>query len=75
MGGYILYPIDATQEHHGGIYQACSWNYHTYREPGEDGLIMMESLFHRSVSWVNYSKGKLSEMFDEEMILVFCVFW
>ena len=31
---------DATQDHHGGIYQACSWNFHTYRKPKEDGLII-----------------------------------
>ena len=31
---------DATQDHHGGIYQACSWNFHTYRTPKEDGLVI-----------------------------------
>ena len=72
-GGYdiaISY-ADATQEHHGGIYQACSWNYHTYREPGEDGLIIDgEFVPRRSVStrFGTYSKGKLSEMFDEVIL-------
>lgn len=29
---------DSTQGHHGGIYQACSWNYHTIRKPRLDGF-------------------------------------
>jgi hypothetical protein len=31
---------DFTQNHHGGIYQACSWNYHGKRKKGNDGLII-----------------------------------
>lgn len=31
---------DSTQGHHGGIYQACSWNYHTIRKPRLDGFII-----------------------------------
>ncbi len=31
---------DATQDHHGGIYQACSWNYHGLRSPRVDGFYL-----------------------------------
>lgn len=31
---------DATHDHHGGIYQACSWNYHGQRAKRMDGLII-----------------------------------
>ncbi len=59
---------DATQDHHGGIYQACSWNFHTYRQPKEDGL-MIDGKFvpKRSVStrYGTYRRDKLGEMFDE----------
>ena len=30
---------DSTQGHHGGIYQACSWNYHGKRSRAIDGII------------------------------------
>lgn len=31
---------DATVGHHGGIYQACSWNYAGQRDPQMDGVIV-----------------------------------
>jgi hypothetical protein len=31
---------DNTQGHHGGVYQAASWNFSTYREPRMDGLLI-----------------------------------
>lgn len=31
---------DWTERHHGGVYQAASWNYHGMREPAMDGLII-----------------------------------
>lgn len=31
---------DSTQDHHGGIYQAASWNYHGKRNRAMDGLII-----------------------------------
>ena len=31
---------DSTQGHHGGIYQAASWNYHGKRAAANDGLII-----------------------------------
>ena len=59
---------DATQDHHGGIYQACSWNFHTYRKPKEDGLIIDGKFVpKRSVSsrYGTYRRDKLGEMFDK----------
>lgn len=31
---------DATQDHHGGIYQAASWSYHGLRKPSCDGFLI-----------------------------------
>jgi hypothetical protein len=31
---------DATHDHHGGVYQAASWNYHGMRKPRVDALII-----------------------------------
>ena len=59
---------DATQDHHGGIYQACSWKFHTYRKPKEDGLIIDGKFVpKRSVSsrYGTYRRDKLGEMFDK----------
>ena len=64
----VISYADATQDHHGGIYQACSWNFHTYRQPKEDGL-MIDGTFvpKRTVStrYGTYRRDKLGEMFDE----------
>lgn len=31
---------DFTQNHHGGIYQAAGWNFSSFREPTQDGLVI-----------------------------------
>ena len=31
---------DSTQDHHGGVYQAASWNYHEQRAPARDGFVI-----------------------------------
>lgn len=31
---------DATQRHHGGVYQAASWAYHEHRAPRNDGFLI-----------------------------------
>lgn len=31
---------DSTHGHHGGVYQACSWNFHALRKPRLDGFII-----------------------------------
>lgn len=59
---------DATQDHHGGIYQACSWNFHTYRTPKEDGLVIDGTFVPKrtvSTRYGTYRRDKLGEMFDE----------
>ena len=59
---------DATQDHHGGIYQACSWNFHTYRQPKEDGLVIDGTFVPKrtvSTRYGTYRRDKLGEMFDE----------
>jgi hypothetical protein len=42
---------DAGHGHHGGIYQACSWQYHGQRRQAQDGLVI-DSMFvpNRAVS-------------------------
>lgn len=42
--GLVVSFADATQDHHGGIYQAASWSFSTYREPRQDGL-MIDGVF------------------------------
>lgn len=36
---------DATQGHHGGVYQASGWNYHGQRKPALDGYILPSGEF------------------------------
>lgn len=36
----IVSNADSTQGHHGGIYQAASWNFHEQRRPQRDGFII-----------------------------------
>lgn len=55
---------DATQGHHGGVYQASSWSFSTYRLPRQDGLLV-DGVFvpGRSCNsrWGTSSPTKLSE--------------
>lgn len=56
---------DWTQEHHGGIYQACSWNYHGKREQRVDGLIINGKFFVGrtcNANWGTSSPTKLKEL-------------
>ncbi len=41
----IISYADATMGHHGGIYQACSWNYAGQRKPRNDGLMIAGRFF------------------------------
>lgn len=38
---------DVSKDHHGGIYQACSWNYHCLRQPRVDANIVNGRLIPR----------------------------
>ena len=59
---------DYTQKHHGGIYQAASWNYSGKRERRMDG-ILKDGIFipGRSCNslWGTRSPEKLRERFDD----------
>ena len=55
---------DATQSHHGGIYQACSWDYDGKRDRCMDGLIVNgEFVAGRSANsrWGTRSPARLAE--------------
>jgi len=57
---------DQTQNHHGGIYQACSWNYHGIRSRRSDG-ILKDGIFIPARScnqvWGTRSIEKLRRLF------------
>lgn len=56
---------DATQGHFGGIYQACSWNYHGQRERRMDGVLVDGQFVPgRSCNskWGTRSPSKLAEI-------------
>lgn len=41
LGAHLLVSFaDVTQGHHGGVYQAASWNYHACRERRMDGVMI-----------------------------------
>lgn len=67
----IISFADWTQQHHGGIYQAASWNYAGQREPSNDGLII-DGIFHpgRSLNskYGTRSKDRLSKRFGDRKI-------
>ena len=62
---------DATQGHHGGVYQAASWAYAGQREPRQDGL-MINGIFHPGRScnprWGTRSPTKLSVLLPGQTI-------
>jgi hypothetical protein len=69
--GLLVSFADATQGHHGGIYQAASWNYGGQRERRMDGLIVDGGFVPGRVcnhKWGTRSPTKLSEMFREKVI-------
>lgn len=56
---------DVTQGHHGGVYQACGWNYHGQRERRMDGVIYGGSLVPgraANSAWGTQSPSKLAAM-------------
>ncbi len=63
---------DATQDHHGGIYQAASWAFSNYREPRQDGLLV-DGVFipGRSCNsrWGTSSPTKLGERLGAERVV------
>ena len=62
---------DATQGHHGGVYQACSWEYDGQRERNMDGLIVDGTFIPgRSCNsmWGTRSPTRLAERFPDKDI-------
>lgn len=61
---------DSTHGHHGGIYQACSWNFHTLRKPSLDGFIVNGVFVCRRTCFHRYktSSIKLIDILKEKGI-------
>ena len=60
---------DSTQGHHGGIYQACSWNFHTMRKPSHDGFIIEGKFVPRRTCyglWGTSSRTELVEILNKK---------
>ena len=61
----VISYADTTQGHHGGIYQAGSWNYHGLRSPAQEGLIVEGQFIPNwscSDTWGTRSAAKLAAM-------------
>lgn len=62
---------DFTQDHHGGIYQACSWNFGGKRKRAMDG-VLVGGVFHPGRScnsrWGTRSPEKLSAILGTEVL-------
>jgi hypothetical protein len=62
---------DATMNHHGGIYQAASWNYDGQRERAMDGVVINDKFYAgRSCNsrWGTRSPTKLSGLLKCEVL-------
>lgn len=64
----IISYADATQDHHGGIYQAASWIYHGKRDASMDGLLINSTFVAGRTCNERYgtrSPSKLRSLFPE----------
>lgn len=62
---------DSTHGHHGGIYQASSWNYHTLRKPSHDGFLIEGNFVPRRTcnhKWGTSSRTRLVEILSKQGI-------
>lgn len=62
---------DSTHNHHGGIYQAASWNYHILRKPSHDGFLIEGQFVPRRTCnhrWGTSSRTKLVEILESQGI-------
>ena len=59
---------DSTRGHHGGVYQAASWNYHETRKPQNDGFIINGVFTPRRSCFGRYGTSSRSNL------LTFCRF-
>ena len=62
---------DATQGHHGGIYQACSWNYHEQRKSANDGWVIDGEFIPRRTCYAKWgtSGDKLKEILHDRDVV------
>jgi len=71
LGAHLLVSFaDVTHDHHGGVYQAASWNYHARRERRMDGVTIDGSFVPgRSCNsrWGTRSPRKLSELLCKDV--------
>lgn len=64
---------DPSFDHHGGIYQACSWNYHGIRAGGIDGFQIGKRFVPRRTCYCLYgtsSLGSLKKHFQERSVTI-----
>lgn len=62
---------DSTHGHHGGIYQAASWNFYILRKPSHDGFIIDGVFVPRRTCnhrWGTSSRTKLPEILGETCV-------
>ena len=58
----VISYADYTQDHHGGIYQACSWNYSGMRAASVDGFFIGKVFMPRRTLSNKYGTRRLSEI-------------
>jgi hypothetical protein len=64
----VISYADSNQNHHGGIYQAASWNYHGKREQNLNGFIIDGEFVHRRSLYSKYgtSSSKLKDKLEKK---------
>lgn len=55
---------DSSKGHHGGIYQACSWNYHVQRKSACDGFLINGTFVHRRSCNAKYGTSSTKKLPD-----------
>jgi len=63
---------DSTHGHHGGVYQAASWNYYTIRKPSHDGFLINGIFVPRRTCnhrWGTSSRTKLPELLGKDLCI------
>lgn len=73
-GDLIISYADPEFDHHGGIYQACSWNFSAKRKPIFDGYFINGKFHHRRTLDAVYkttNKNEIEKIFKSEATLHF----
>lgn len=63
LADLIISYADIQQGHHGGIYQAASWNYHGRREPKVEGFVVDGNFVPRRTVW---SRSRFAETLQSD---------